>query len=102
MVDLKTKYCGLTLKNPIVIGASNLVSDIDNLVKLEKAGAAAIVYKSLFEEQIQLESLELEQSHEAYSNWDAEHDSFFPSMKHGGPAEHLCGCVRRAMRFPYR
>ena len=42
MVDLTTKYCGLTLKNPIVIGASNLVSDIDNLVKLEKAGAAAL------------------------------------------------------------
>ena len=78
MVDLTTKYCGLTLKNPIVVGASNLVTDVENLVKLEKAGAAAIVYKSLFEEQIQLESLELEQSHEAYSNWDSEHDSFFP------------------------
>ncbi len=89
MADLKTKYCGLTLRNPIVIGASNLVTDIDNLVKLEKAGAGAIVYKSLFEEQIQLESLEMENAHEMYSNWDAEHDSFFPKMKHGGPAEHL-------------
>jgi dihydroorotate dehydrogenase (fumarate) len=89
MVDLKTNYCGLILKNPIVVGASNLVSDIDNLVKLEKAGAAAIVYKSLFEEQIQLESLEMENKQEAYSNWDSEHDSFFPKLKHGGPAEHL-------------
>lgn len=102
MVDLKTKYCGLTLKNPIVVGASNLVSDIDNLVKLEKAGAAAIVYKSLFEEQIQLESLELEQSQEVYSNWDAEHESFFPSMKHGGPAEHLLRLrqARNAVSIP--
>jgi dihydroorotate dehydrogenase (fumarate) len=102
MVDLKTKYCGLTLKNPIVVGASNLVTDIDNLVKLEKAGAAAIVYKSLFEEQIQLESLELEQSQEVYSNWDAEHDSFFPSMKHGGPAEHLLRLrqARNAVSIP--
>jgi dihydroorotate dehydrogenase (fumarate) len=102
MVDLKTKYCGLTLKNPIVVGASNLVTDIDNLVKLEKAGAAAIVYKSLFEEQIQLESLELEQSQEVYSNWDAEHESFFPSMKHGGPAEHLLRLrqARNAISIP--
>jgi dihydroorotate dehydrogenase (fumarate) len=102
MVDLKTKYCGLTLKNPIVIGASNLVTDIDNLVKLEKAGAAAIVYKSLFEEQIQLESLKLEQSQEVYSNWDAEHESFFPSLKHGGPAEHLLRLrqARNAVSIP--
>ncbi len=102
MVDLKTKYCGLTLKNPIVVGASNLVTDVDNLVKLEKAGAAAIVYKSLFEEQIQLESLEMEQSFEAHSNWDAEHDSFFPALKHGGPAEHLLRLrqARNAISIP--
>jgi dihydroorotate dehydrogenase (fumarate) len=102
MIDLKTKYCGLTLKNPIVVGASNLVTDVDNLVKLEKAGAAAIVYKSLFEEQIQLESLEMEQSQEAFSNWDAEHDSFFPNLKHGGPAEHLLRLrqARNAVSIP--
>lgn len=102
MVDLKTKYCGLTLKNPIVVGASNLVTDLDNLVNLEQAGAAAIVYKSLFEEQIQLESLAMEQSQEAYSNWDAEHDSFFPSLKHAGPAEHLMRLreARKAVSIP--
>jgi dihydroorotate dehydrogenase (fumarate) len=102
MVDLKTKYCGLTLKNPIVVGASNLVTEIDNLKKLEKAGAAAIVYKSLFEEQIQLESLEMEHADEAYSNWDAEHDSFFPKLKHGGPAEHLLRLrqARNALTIP--
>ncbi len=87
--NLTTHYGGLKLKNPIVIGASNLVTDIDNLIKLEQAGAAAIVYKSLFEEQIELESLSMEQSMEAYRGWDAEHNSFFPAMKHAGPAEHL-------------
>jgi dihydroorotate dehydrogenase (fumarate) len=102
MVDLQTKYCGLTLKNPIVVGASNLVTDIDNLAKLEKAGAAAIVYKSLFEEQIQLESLELEQTSEMYSDFDAEHESFFPTLKHGGPAEHLLRLrqARNAVSIP--
>lgn len=102
MIDLKTKYGGLTLKNPIVVGASNLVTDTENLVKLEKAGVAAIVYKSLFEEQIQLESLELEHAEEAYSNWDSEHETFFPKLKHGGPAEHLLRLrqARNAISIP--
>lgn len=102
MVDLKTNYCGLALKNPIVVGASNLVTDIDNLVKLEQVGVGAIVYKSLFEEQIQLEELEMENKQEAFSNWDAEHDSFFPNLKHGGPAEHLLRLrqARNAISIP--
>ena len=89
MTSLSTYYGGLTIKNPIVIGASNIVTDIANVVKLEEAGAAAIVYKSLFEEQIQLESYQLDQMHESYSDWDAEHTTFFPSGKHAGPTEHL-------------
>lgn len=89
MADLRTKYLGLDLKNPIIVGASNLVSDPDNLVAMEKAGAAAIVYKSLFEEQIQYESFEMDQANEIYSDWDAEHASIFPQTGHAGPAEHL-------------
>jgi dihydroorotate dehydrogenase (fumarate) len=88
-LNLSTSYGGLILKNPIVIGASNLVTDRDHLVKLEEAGAAAIVYKSLFEEQIQLESFQLDQRQELFSHWDAEHSSFFPTAIHAGPAEHL-------------
>jgi dihydroorotate dehydrogenase (fumarate) len=79
----------MVLKNPIVIGASNIVTDVANLEKLEEAGAAAIVYKSLFEEQIQLESYQLEEKLESLSNWDSEHDTMLPSVKHAGPAEHL-------------
>lgn len=88
-VSLSTYYGGLTLRNPIVIGSSNIVTDVENLVKLEEAGAAAIVYKSLFEEQIQLESYQLDEMNESYSDFDAEHSSFFPTMKHAGPADHL-------------
>lgn len=88
-MNLSTTYGGLTIKNPLVIGASNIVTDIANLEKLEEAGAAAIVYKSLFEEQIELESLQLDQLHESYSDWDAEHATIFPTTKHAGPAEHL-------------
>lgn len=87
--DLNTSYGGIKLKNPIVIGASNIVTNPDNLLKLEEAGAAAIVYKSLFEEQISLEAYQLEQKLESYCDWDVEHSSFFPAVKHAGPAEHL-------------
>ena len=72
---------------PLYADASNIVTDVDNLVKLEQAGVGAIVYKSLFEEQIQLESYQLDQVQETYSDWDAEHTSFFPSARHAGPTE---------------
>ncbi len=88
-MNLSINYGGLMLNNPIVIGASNIVSDVSNLKKLEEAGAGAIVYKSLFEEQLQLESYLLDQVQESFSNWDAEHTSFFPTVRHAGPAEHL-------------
>lgn len=88
-MNLSVQYGGLVLKNPIVVGASNIVTEIPNLIKLEEAGAAAIVYKSLFEEQIQLETLQMDQRQESFSNWDAEHDSFFPPIRHAGPADHL-------------
>jgi dihydroorotate dehydrogenase (fumarate) len=78
MADLKTHYMGMELKNPIIIGASNIVTDIENLKRIEKAGAAAIVYKSLFEEQIQLENLELYERKTEYSERNAEMISLFP------------------------
>jgi dihydroorotate dehydrogenase (fumarate) len=81
MADLKTHYMGLELKNPIIIGASNIVTDIDNLKRIEKAGAAAIVYKSLFEEQVQLENLELYERKTEYSERNAEMISLYPESK---------------------
>ncbi len=56
MAELTTKYLGLTLKNPIIIGASGLSDSLDNICELEKNGAGAVVLKSLFEEQIILEA----------------------------------------------
>lgn len=57
MADLSTTYMGIPLKNPLILGASNLVMKPETIKQLEDAGIAAIVYKSLFEEQVQLESL---------------------------------------------
>ena len=89
-MDLKTKYLGLELKNPIIVGASNLVTDIAMLKKLEAAGASAIVYKSLFEEQIQLENLEMDEIQREYENRYGESTTHFnPDLYESGPEEFL-------------
>jgi dihydroorotate dehydrogenase (fumarate) len=89
MANLSTNYMGLNLKNPIIAGASNFVKDIDNIKKIEDAGAAAIVYKTLFEEQIELERLQLSEELNQYNERHAEMISLFPDIEHAGPAEHL-------------
>jgi dihydroorotate dehydrogenase (fumarate) len=89
MANLTTKHMGISLKNPIILGASNLVGNVDNLKKAEDAGIAAIVYKSLFEEQIQLEDYDLDNQLEAYDERHAEMISLFPNLQHAGPKEHL-------------
>lgn len=61
MVNIETKYAGLTLRNPIIIGSSGLTNNAEQNKKLEEAGAGAIVLKSLFEEQIELHSKVLKQ-----------------------------------------
>jgi dihydroorotate dehydrogenase (fumarate) len=88
-MDLSTTYLGLKLKNPIIVGASNLVTDLNFLKKLEEAGASAIVYKSLFEEQIQLENLENYQAEEDYGTRHAEMTSMSPANADTGPADFL-------------
>ncbi len=51
-MNTNVKYLGLELKSPIVAASSGMTSNIDNLVKLEQAGAGAVILKSIFEEQI--------------------------------------------------
>lgn len=52
MFDLTTKYLGLTLKNPIIVGSSGLTDSAHRIQELERCGAGAVVVKSLFEEEI--------------------------------------------------
>lgn len=51
-MDTKTKYLGLELKSPIIVGSCGLTSDVDKMMQMEAAGAGAVVIKSVFEEQI--------------------------------------------------
>jgi dihydroorotate dehydrogenase (fumarate) len=56
MADLKTTYCGLELKTPIIAGSCGITVNADSAKKIEEAGAGAIVLKSLFEEQILMDA----------------------------------------------
>ena len=51
-MDLSTKYLGLDLKHPVVASPSPLSADLDGVLRLADAGAAAIVMASIYEEQI--------------------------------------------------
>lgn len=79
-IDLRTTYLGMKLKNPLVASSSPLSEDIGNIRRLEDAGAAAIVLHSLFEEQIQIESDELDRFLSAAEERGPEAVSLFPDM----------------------
>ncbi len=79
-VDLKTKYLGLELKNPVVVAASPLSDKTANLKRLEEAGAAAIVLHSLFEEQIEHEAIELTEAQAYGAEFYAEHSNWYPEL----------------------
>ena len=51
-MNTETKYLGLELKSPIIVGSCGLTSDVDKMMQMEQAGAGAVIIKSVFEEQI--------------------------------------------------
>ena len=59
-VNLETSYLGMTLSSPLVVAASPLGRRVATLRRLEEAGAAAVVLPSLFEEQIEHDSYQVQ------------------------------------------
>ncbi len=55
MADLSTTYMGLKLRNPIIAASSGLTNSLKDIKELEESGAAAVILKSLFEEEIRIE-----------------------------------------------
>jgi dihydroorotate dehydrogenase (fumarate) len=96
---LATSYLGLMLGNPIIASASPLNGKLDNIKRLEVAGAGAIVLPSLFQEQIEAEAEEHETLIEAHANNSPEAQTYFPGSIAGpyglGPDRYL-DLVRRA------
>ena len=81
MTDLTTSYLGLELKNPLVASASPLTENMGKVKQIEDAGGAAIVMHSLFEEQITLESYDLDDNLFRGTDYFAEALSYFPDME---------------------
>ncbi len=102
MADLRTRFMGIDLANPVIAGASDLTSHLDTIKRIEEAGAGALVLKSLFEEQIQLERFRLEEDLHRGEAVYAEMATIFPQMSHAGPKEHLMWTrkVKAAVKIP--
>ena len=90
-MDLSTRYLGLDLPHPLMVGASPLVDEMDTVRRLEDAGCAAIVMHSLFEEQITREQLGTEMDMELHADSFAEALSYFPQPQEYrlGPEQYL-------------
>ena len=80
MSDLSTSYLGLSLKNPLVVSPSPLCEDLGAIRKMEDAGASAVVLHSLFEEQLTLDSQDLDRFLTSGTESFAEALSYFPDM----------------------
>ncbi|MDH3314752.1 MAG: dihydroorotate dehydrogenase-like protein [Betaproteobacteria bacterium] len=80
-MDLRTKYMGLELRNPLVASASPLSEDIANIKRMEDAGAAAVVMFSLFEEQIRHEEEAVAHLTSYGADSFAEALSYFPDVE---------------------
>jgi dihydroorotate dehydrogenase (fumarate) len=78
MIDLSTDYLGLKLKNPLVPSASPLSKQLDTALRLEDAGAAALVMYSLFEEELQAEEAMLDRFMLHADLGHGEADGFLP------------------------
>jgi len=95
-VDLRTRYLGLELRSPIVASASPLNGEPVTAALVERAGAAAIVLPSLFEEEILHDEIELNRSLEQGTEHFAEALDYFPAVDaFVGPADrYLAGLER--------
>jgi dihydroorotate dehydrogenase (fumarate) len=103
-MDLTTNYLGLKLRTPLVPSASPLSEEIDDIKKMEDAGASAVVLYSLFEEQLRQDRLELAHNLEQGTESFAEALSYFPKSEEYrlGPEEYLkhIAKAKKAVRIP--
>jgi len=81
MIDFSTQYLGLKLNGPIVVSSTPLSEPIDNIRRMEDAGAAAVVLHSLFEEQLILESKALDDDLTRGTESFAESLGYLPDLK---------------------
>ena len=89
-MNLTTTYLGIRLPHPLVVGAGPLTDDVDTVRKLEDEGAAALVLRSLYEEEITGEQMAAFFQSESYGESFAEATSYSPEPEMAlGPDEYL-------------
>ena len=80
MPDLRTDYLGLSLRSPLTASAGPFTGNLDRLAELEQAGAGAVVLPSLFEEQIEHETAEIDRLFSVHDDSFNEAMTFFPEI----------------------
>src|SRR4051812_11782094 len=90
-MNLTTTYLGMQLPHPLVVGAAGaLTDDLDSVKQLEDAGAAALVLRSLYEEEITGEQMSSYFHSDGHSGSSAEAETYFPDpLLAPGPDEYL-------------
>jgi len=103
-MNLKTTYMGLKLRTPLVVSASPLSESLDNIKRMEDAGAAAVVLFSLFEEQVRYERYELHRCTTQGTESYPEALSYFPDPQElfVGPEAYLkhIAAAKQAVTIP--
>jgi dihydroorotate dehydrogenase (fumarate) len=90
MTDLRTKFLGVEIDNPIIAGASSLTSNVDSIKRMEKAGVGAVVITTLFEEDVQHRRDRIESDLEETQDIHAEMTgNVFPQINFDGSENHL-------------
>jgi len=102
-MDLSTTYLGRSLPHPLIVGAGPLGDDLDTVKALEDAGAAMLVLRSLYEEEITNEQMNAFVNTESFSESFAEAGTYAPDPVYAlGPDEYLehLRQVKQAVRIP--
>lgn len=96
-MDLTTSYLGLRIKNPIIVGSSTFTGTLDGIVNCAKAGAGAVVLKSLFEEQI-LSDIKKEEGYTDIYNSNPDADLYMKTFLRGNEIAIYEKLVREAKK----
>ncbi len=101
-MKIDAKYMGLTLKSPVVVGACDMSLNPQALKRIEEYGAGAIVFKSIFEESIQLESMQLKKLLESEQERAGKIAKWYSKIMTSGNDQILkdLRCAREAVSIP--
>ena len=97
MADLSVEYMGLKLKSPIIVSSGPMTRDVESMKKCEKAGAGAVVVKSIFEEQIAAEADAAVDGNEDYLT-HAGADDYMANLAKDYYIERYCDLIRNAKK----